>query len=215
MMASHIKKEDEDSSDLQELTSQATVDHTYSHNPDEFIDIHGSHCTSQTSSGLESENLSPSDQTDSKVFQETSDSFLQSSSKQNTTHGLKLPVQESEGMNTGGTVVHHNSDEEYQSAESGDTSDDEEDDFIPTTEMLSLDEQSEIPKETSTSETHISDGSGDADESEGEDILTVPEEDEVEEVDLLEARKELEKSLTPEEKEVSYIRNFATHFQCL
>ncbi|RUS81631.1 hypothetical protein EGW08_010594 [Elysia chlorotica] len=216
MMASHIKKDEDNSSYSEELkTSQSTEDHVYSHRSDEFIDIHGTHSSSQVGSCLETDNSISDNETKSKVFQECVDSNAQSTSRQNSADDLKLPVQETEGFNIGGTVVHHNSDDEYESAEDGEISDDDEDEFIPTTEMLSLDdEQSEAPKQTSSAETHISDGSGDTNEcesedtsAENEDVLTVPEEDEAEEDDPLEARKESEMSLTPEEKEERKIKS--------
>ncbi|GFR59804.1 tetratricopeptide repeat protein 1-like [Elysia marginata] len=200
-MESQTKEEDKNSSSENHAL--------YSHNPDEFIDIHGTHTALQASSSLKAENLLSNGSENSKVSQETANSFVLSSSAQSSTHSLKLPVQETEGtVGTGGTVVHHDSDEEYQSAEDGEgeynTDDDDEDDFIPTTEMLTLDDKSET-KETNSAEADASGDSCDADESESEETsarvdVTLPEDTEVE-VDPLEARKELEKSLTPEEKQ--------------
>ena len=222
-MASCVKEENEQCLEADEsVESQVNNSHTYSHNPDEFIDIHGTHIISKDSStsSCEQENSASSEQraSSSRVFQDTSDHFGQLSSTQNLTHGLKLPVQETEGTNIGGTVVHHDSDEEYQSAEDGEgeyNSDDEEDDFIPTAEMLTLNEESET-KDIASPEACTSNSSCDADESESEEALAengevLPEEEDVAEADPLEARRTLEEALTTEEKQVCGSKNLS-HF---
>lgn len=197
MMASQVRKNEE---------TNSSQNHILSHNPDEFIDIHGGHSAAQGNLNGNTEN--PANENNSITIQGSTGSFVHLSAAQSAAHGLKFPVQETEGkVTSGGTVVHHDSDEEYQSAEDGEGEyvSDEEEDFIPTTEMLTLDEKLEI-KEPNETEADISDDSSDADEESEKEESSVGDdgnvsEEKVEKLDPLEARKELEKALTLEEKE--------------
>ncbi|GFO30652.1 tetratricopeptide repeat protein 1-like [Plakobranchus ocellatus] len=215
-MASCIKEESNKSAE-----SDSDHSHVYSHNPDEFIDIHGSqssnslHAISQDiSAPKHNEDITSKKYCDSKVLKETSDTFIQSCSSQNSTCDLKLPVQETQHSQAVVADLPHDSDEEYQSAEEGEEeneTDDEENDFIPTSDMLTKDDQTEALK-TDLAEARLSDNSCDADESEAEgasceDKTVLQENEEVEEVDPLEERRKMEEKLTREEKQERKVKS--------